>query len=52
VYLKDWFQPIVPVFLTGLSIPIVDFALQNVISKVTPTLLPDALIHSEGHYVF
>jgi hypothetical protein len=47
VYLKDWFKSIVPVFVTGLLIPIVDFALRNVISQVTPMLFRDALFHSE-----
>jgi hypothetical protein len=48
VYLTDWFKPIVPIFVTGLLIPMVDFALPNVISQVTPMLFRHALFHPEG----
>ena len=44
MYLKDWFKPIVPVFVTGLLIPMVDFALPNVISQVTPMLWPGSSV--------
>jgi hypothetical protein len=48
VYLKDWFKSVVPIFVTGLLIPMVEFAYPKGISHVTPVLFRDASFHSEG----